>query len=50
MDVRAEHASRKIRDPLFVKTASENPVLWRGMKGMPAESRKNASDAETSSA
>ena len=25
---------------LFIKTASENPVLWTGMKGAPAESRK----------
>jgi len=34
----------------FIKTASENPVLWTGMKGASAESRKNRSDAETSSA
>ena len=24
----------------FIKTASENPVLWTGMKGASAESRK----------
>jgi len=34
----------------FIKTASENPVLWTGMKGASAESRKNKSDAEISSA
>ncbi len=33
----------------FIKTASEDPVLWTGMKGASAESRKNKSDAETSS-
>jgi hypothetical protein len=26
----------------FIKTASENPVLWTGMKGASAESRKKA--------
>jgi hypothetical protein len=35
---------------MFIKTAPENPVLWTGMKGVSAESRKNKSDAETSSA
>jgi len=25
---------------LFIKTAPENPVLWLGMKGASAESRK----------
>jgi hypothetical protein len=35
---------------LFIKTAPENPVLWTGMKGASAESRKNKPDAETSSA
>jgi hypothetical protein len=35
---------------LFIKIAPENPVLWTGMKGASAESRKNKSDAETSSA
>jgi hypothetical protein len=34
----------------FIKIAPENPVLWTGMKGASAESRKNNSDAETSSA
>jgi hypothetical protein len=34
----------------FIKTAPENPVLWTGMKGASAESRKNKPDAETSSA
>jgi hypothetical protein len=34
----------------FIKIAPENPVLWTGMKGASAESRKNKSDAETSSA
>jgi len=34
----------------FIKIASENPVLWTGMKGASAESRKKKSDAETSSA
>ena len=34
----------------FIKIASENPVLWTGMKDAAAESRKNKSDAETSSA
>ena len=35
---------------VFIKTTPENPVLWTGMKGASAESRKNNSDAETSSA
>jgi hypothetical protein len=35
---------------IFIKIAPENPVLWTGMKGAFAESRKNKSDAETSSA
>jgi hypothetical protein len=35
---------------MFIMTAPENPVLWTGMKGVSAESRKNKSDAETSSA
>jgi hypothetical protein len=35
---------------LFIKTAPENPVLWTRMKGASGESRKNKSDAETSSA
>jgi hypothetical protein len=39
-----------LRVTFFIKTASENPVLWTGMKGASAESRKNKSDAETSSA
>ena len=34
----------------FIKIAPENPILWTGMKGASAESRKNKSDAETSSA
>jgi len=34
---------------LFINTAFENPVLWTGMKDASAESRKNKSDAETSS-
>jgi len=34
----------------FIKSAPENPVLWTGMKGVSAESRKNKPDAETSSA
>jgi len=34
----------------FIKIASENPFLWTGMKDASAESRKNKSDAETSSA
>jgi len=34
----------------FIKTAPENPVLWTGMKGASAESRKNKPDAEISSA
>jgi hypothetical protein len=33
----------------FIKTTPENPVLWTGMKGASAESRKNNLDAETSS-
>jgi hypothetical protein len=33
-----------------IKIAPENPVLWMGMKGASAESRKNDLDAETSSA
>ena len=33
----------------LIKTASENPVLWTGMKGAFDESRKNKPDAETSS-
>jgi hypothetical protein len=42
----------KIRDAIlsFIKSAPENPVLWTGVKGASAESRKNKSDAETSSA
>ena len=32
----------------FIKIVSENPILWMGMKGASAESRKNNSDAETS--
>ena len=28
------------RQIYFMKTASENPVLWTGMKGVSAESRK----------
>jgi hypothetical protein len=36
--------------PVFIKIASENPFLWTGMKDASAESRKNKSDAETSSA
>jgi hypothetical protein len=35
---------------LSIKIVLENPVLWTGMKGASAESRKNKSDAETSSA
>jgi hypothetical protein len=35
---------------IFIKIASENPFLWTGMKDASAESRKNKSDAETSSA
>jgi hypothetical protein len=35
---------------MITKTASENPLLWTGTKGASAESRKNESDAETSSA
>jgi hypothetical protein len=38
--------SKKI--PEFIKIAPENPVLWMGMKGASAESRKNKSDAEAS--
>jgi hypothetical protein len=34
----------------FIKIAPENPVLWTGMKSASAVSRKNKSDAETSSA
>ena len=34
----------------FIKIASENPFLWTGMKDASAGSRKNKSDAETSSA
>jgi len=35
----------------FIKTAPENPVLWTGMKGASAESRKKVNrDPETSSA
>jgi hypothetical protein len=34
----------------FIKTASENPVLWTGTEDASTESRKNKSDAETSSA
>jgi hypothetical protein len=26
---------------IFIKIAPENPVLWTGMKGASAESRKN---------
>jgi len=37
-------------DIAFIKIASENPFLWTGMKDASAESRKNKSDAETSSA
>jgi hypothetical protein len=33
----------------FIKPTPENPVLWTGMKGVSAESRKKT-DAETSSA
>jgi hypothetical protein len=32
----------------FIKIAPENPVLWTGIKGASAESRKDESDAETS--
>jgi hypothetical protein len=42
--------SRLVKPPDFIKTTPENPVLWTGMKGASAESRKNNSDAETSSA
>ncbi len=37
------------RESRFIKIAPKNPVLWTGMKGVSAESRKNKSDAETSS-
>jgi hypothetical protein len=33
----------------FIEIAPENPVLWPGMKCASAGSRKNKSDAETSS-
>jgi hypothetical protein len=33
----------------FIEIAPENPVLRTEMKGVSAESRKNESDAETSS-
>jgi hypothetical protein len=39
-----------IQSPKIIKIASENPFLWTGMKDASAESRKNNSDAETSSA
>jgi hypothetical protein len=39
-----------VGDVLFINIAPQNPVLWTGMKGASAESRKNKSDAETSSA
>jgi hypothetical protein len=35
---------------IFIKIAPGNPALWTGMKGASAESRKNKSDAETTSA
>jgi hypothetical protein len=35
---------------MIIKTAPDNPALWTGMKDASAESRKNNSDAETSSA
>jgi hypothetical protein len=31
----------------FIKSASENPVLWTGMKDASAEGRKKRPDAET---
>jgi hypothetical protein len=34
----------------FIKIAPENPILWTGIKGASAESRRDESDAETSSA
>jgi hypothetical protein len=43
--------SRLRGNDTFIKPAPENPVLWTGMKGASAESRKKTkSDAETSSA
>ena len=46
------HRSKETLDygGFFIKIASENPFMWTGMKDASAESRKNKSDAETSSA
>jgi hypothetical protein len=30
----------------FIKSASENPVLWTEMKGVSAETKKSEPDAE----
>jgi len=40
----------KVFKEFFIKIAPKNPVLWTGMKGVYAESRKNKPDVDTSSA
>jgi hypothetical protein len=46
----SEKVWKSLESEKFIKSAPENPVLWTGMKGVSAETRKKKQDAETSSA